>query len=168
MIFLEQPFVVERNGHFRALEKLRPQKCHPLLPSQVADDCSMLPLALSMAGAMAKDQPLDASSWRKVHENLQNKYTKLKEMRSEEMTSQRKSIFSTIDASVDFLPRTVRERLLLMVVLASGVAASSDMLASLWGVVRNYQYLFAWCVGLFTSPLELFSVLIGVLPRTGV
>ena len=109
----------------------------------------MLPLALSMAGAMVKDQPLDASSWRTLHETLQKKYIKLKEMRSEEM----KSIFSTIDASVDILPRIVREQLLLMAVLASGVAASSDMLASLWDVVRNYQYLSAWFVGLYTSPL---------------
>ncbi|CAN0448079.1 unnamed protein product, partial [Ascophyllum nodosum] len=67
----------------------------PTEAKQVADDCSMLPLALSMAGAMAKDQPLDASSWRTLHETLQEKDFKLEEMRSEEMTSQRKSIFST-------------------------------------------------------------------------
>ena len=118
-----------------------------MLPKQVADDCSMLPLALSMAGAMAKDQPLDASSWRTVHKALQEKFIKLKEMRSEEMTSPSKSIFSTIDTSVENLPRTIREQLLLMAVLASGVAASSEMLANLWDVVRNYQYLLAWCVG---------------------
>ena len=123
----------------------------------------MLPLALSMAGAMVKDQPLDASSWRTLHETLQKTPTKLKEMRSEEMTSQSKSIFSTIDASVDILPRTVREQLLLMVVLASGVNASSGMLANLWDVVRNYQYLSAWFVGLCTSPLWGFFPL-GVLP----
>ena len=53
--------------------------------------------------------------------------------------SQSKSIFSTIDASIDILPRTVQEQLLLMAVLASGVAVSSEMLASLWDVVRNYS-----------------------------
>ena len=97
----------------------------------------MLPLALSIAGAMVNDQPLDASSWRTVHESLKKK-NKLRYMRSEEM-SQSKSIFSTIDTSVDILPRTVQEQLLLMAVLASGVAASSEMLASLWDVVRNYS-----------------------------
>ena len=164
MTFLEQPFAAERKLHFLALEKLRQQTCHPILPLQVADDCSMLPVALSMAGAMAKDQPLDASSWMTVHETLQEKYIKLKEMRPEKMTPQAKSIFSTIDASVENLPRTVREQLHLMVVLASGVTASSEMLANLWDVVRSYHYLSVWCVGLYTSPLGLFSVLVGVLP----
>ena len=135
MIFLEQPFAVERRLHFRALECCDRKKCHSILPTQVADDCCMLPLALGIAGAMVKDQPLDASSWRTVHESLRKK-NKLKYMRSEEM-SQSKSIFSTIDASVDILPRTVREQLLLMAVLATGVTASSEMLASLWDVVRN-------------------------------
>ena len=157
MIFLEQPFAAERNLHFLALEKLmRQQACHPIFPLQVADDCSMLPLALSMAGAMAKDQPLDASLWKTVHETLQKKCIKLKDMRQEEMTSQSKSIFSTIDASVDNLSRAVREQLHLMVVLASGVPASSEMLASLWNVVRSYQYLPVWCVCLYTSLLGLF------------
>ena len=114
----------------------------------------MLPLALGMAGAMVKNQPLDASSWRTVHENLKKK-NKLKYMRSEEM-SQSKSIFATIDASVDVLPRTVQEQLLLMAVLASGVAASPEMLASLWDVVRHCQYLSVWCIGLYTSPVGLF------------
>ena len=113
----------------------------------------MLPLALGIAGAMVKNQPLDASSWRTVHENLKKK-SKLKDMRSE-MSHGSKSIFSTIDASVDILPRTVQEQLLLMAVLASGVTASSEMLASLWDVVRNYQYLSAWCIGLYTLLLEL-------------
>ena len=119
----------------------------------------MLPLALNMAGAMVKDQPLDASSWRTLHETLQKKYIKLKEMRSEEM----KSIFSTIDASVDILTRTVREQLHLVAVLTSGVAARYDMLASLWDVVRKYQYLSAWFVGFYTSPLWAFFSP-GVLP----
>ena len=116
----------------------------------------MLPLALSMSGAMAKNQPLDASSWRTLHETLQDKYFKLEDMRSEEMTSQRKSIVSTIYASVEDLPRTVREQLRLMVVMASGVAADSEMLASLWDVVRNYQFLLVGCLGLDTSPQGLF------------
>ena len=113
----------------------------------------MLPLALSMAGAMVKDQPRDASSWRMVHEILQKQIIKLKETRSKEMTSQRKSIFYIINASVDDLAITVRKQLLQMVVLASGVAVTSEMLASLWEVVRNCQYLSARCVGLYTSPL---------------
>ena len=116
----------------------------------------MLPLALSMAGTMAKDQPLDASSWRTLHETLQEKYFKLEEMRPEDMTSQSKSIFSTIHASVDILPRTVREQLRLMVVMASGVAADSEMLASLWDVVRNNQVLLVWCLGLDASPVGRF------------
>ena len=155
-MFYEQPLATEIKLHFRALEKMRPQTCHPTLPSQVADDCSMLPLALSMAGAMARDHPLDASSWRTVHEALQENYIKLKEMRQEEMTPQSMSIFSTIDASVENLPRAVREKLYLMVVLASGVTANSEMLASLWDVVRSYQYLPVWCVALYTSPLGVF------------
>ena len=165
MILLEYPFAVERKLHSCALECQDRKQCHPILPTQVADDCSMLPLALSMAGAMAKDQPLDASSWRTLHETLQEKDFKLEEMRPEEMTSQNKSIFSTIHASVDILPRTVREQLRLMVVMASGVAADLEMLASLWDVVRNYQFLLliAWCLGLDTSPLGLFCSIIGVL-----
>ena len=95
--------------------------------------------------------------------NPTKKVIKLKEMRSEEMTSQSKSIFSTIDASVENLPRNVREQLHLMVVMASGVDADSDMLASLWDVVRNYQFLLGWCLGLDTSPLGLFLSIIGVL-----
>ena len=126
-----------------------------MFPTQVAaDDCSWLPLTLSVAGAMTKKQPPDASSWRAVHDTLEKK---LKEMRSEEMTSRSKSIFSIIDASVEDLPTTVRQQLHLMVVLASGVAANSEMLASLWNVVRNYQYMFACCVGLYGSPLGLPS-----------
>ena len=98
----------------------------------------MLPLALGIAGAMVKY------------------------MRSEEMSHQSKSIFSTIHASVDILPRTVQEQLLLMAVLATGVTASSEMLASLWDVVRNYQYLSAWYIGLYTSPRGLVLSIIGV------
>ena len=118
-----------------------------MFPTQVAaDDCSWLPLTLSVAGAMTKKQPPDALSWRAVHDTVKEKVGKLKEMRSEEMTSRSKSIFSTIDASVEVLPTTVRQRLHLMVVMTSGVAADSEMLASLWDVVSKYQYLSACCV----------------------
>ena len=71
--------------------------------------------------------------------SLQKQVVKLKELRSEDMTLRGKSIFSTINASVEDLPRTVRKQLHVMMVLASGVAANSEMLASLLDVVRNYQ-----------------------------
>ena len=96
----------------------------------------MLPLALGMTGAMAKDEPLDPASWIRVHEKLRVKRIKLREIRSVEVASEHKNIFSTIEASADDLPSTIRKQLQLMAVLASGIAASSDMLANLWDVVR--------------------------------
>lgn len=91
----------------------------------------MLPLALGMAGAMARGQPLQAASWRSVHEKLQRRDTKLRQMQSEHET-----LFSTIEASANELPSSQQQQLRLMAVMASGVSATLDMLASLWDVVR--------------------------------
>ena len=100
----------------------------------------MLPLALGMAGAMAKDQPLRAATWRTVHDKLQVEVIKLEDMKSDEMTSEYNTIKSTIEASVEALPKTARKRFLMMAVMAPGVAANSEMLANLWNVVNGLIY----------------------------
>ena len=92
----------------------------------------MLPLALGVAGALAKDQPLDPASWRTVHENLREKHTDFREMENGKL-------FSAIDASLCDLPFARQEQLRLMAVMASGVAATSEMLANLWEQVCWYS-----------------------------
>ena len=88
----------------------------------------MLPLALGMVGTLAKDQPLDPASWRTVHEKLQGKRTKFREVENGKL-------FSTIDTSLCDLPSTQQEQLQLMAVMVSGVVATAEMLASLWDQV---------------------------------
>ena len=88
----------------------------------------MLPLALGMVGTLAKDQPLDPVSWRTVHEKLQGKHTKFRKVDNAKL-------FYAIDTSVCDLPSTQQEQLQLMAVMASGVVATAEMLASLWDQV---------------------------------
>lgn len=94
----------------------------------MAHDCGLLPLALGMVGALAKERPLDHSSWREVHDKLQEKRTKFRQMENGKL-------FSTIDTSLCDLPLTQREQLQLMAVMASGVHATTEMLANLWAEV---------------------------------
>lgn len=104
----------------------------------------MLPLALGMAGTLAQDRPLDPASWQTVHEKLREKHnTKFREMENGKL-------FSAIDASLCDLPCTQQEQLRLMAVMASGVVATSEMLANLWkqvcfGSVRRRMLLVADC-----------------------
>ena len=91
----------------------------------------MLPLALGIAGRMARGKPLQAASWRSVHGRLQGRSTKLRPMQSEHET-----LFSTIEASANELPSSQQKQLRLLAVMPPGVPATSDMLASLWDVVR--------------------------------
>lgn len=95
---------------------------------QVAGDCGMLPLALGMAGTLAKDQPLDPASWRSLHEKLHETRVKFRQVENGKL-------FSTIDTSLCDLPLAQQEQLQLMAVMASGVVATSDMLANLWDQV---------------------------------
>eukprot|EP00752_Nemacystus_decipiens_P014758 g13139.t2 len=92
---------------------------------KVARDCGMLPMALGMAGTLAKKQPLDPASWRTVHEKLREKRAKFRGMDNGRL-------FSVIDASLCDLPSAQQEQLRLMAVMASGVVATSEMLANLW------------------------------------
>ena len=85
-----------------------------------------------MVGALAKGQPLDPYSWRRVHEKLHEKRTKYRRMENGKL-------FSTIDTSVCDLPLSLREQLQLMAVMAFGVAATTDMLANLWAKVCVHQ-----------------------------
>ena len=94
----------------------------------MAHDCGLLPLALSMAGALAKERPLDPSSWRAVHEKLHEKRTKFRQMENGKL-------FSTIDTSLCELPLAQRQQLQLMAVMASGALATTEMLANLWAEV---------------------------------
>lgn len=95
---------------------------------KVAHDCGVQPLALSMVGYLAKDQPLDPASWRTVHEKLRGTHFKFRKL-------DQARLFSAIDTSFLGLPSNQQEQLQLMAVMASGVAATSEMLASLWNQV---------------------------------
>lgn len=95
----------------------------------------MLPLALNMAGRQAaKSQPQRPDCWQKVHENLKDKATMFGEMKA----SERVHLFSTIETSCDMLPPQQQERFRLMVIVAQGVAATRELLASLWDTVRAF------------------------------
>jgi len=109
----------------------------------VAHDCGLLPLALGMAGKLAKEQPLEPSSWRAVHEKVHKKRTKFRQMENGKL-------FSTIDTSLCDLPLTQQEYLQLLAVLASGVVAPTDMLANLWDQVRTCLHI---CQNVFLSRL---------------
>lgn len=91
----------------------------------------MLPLALGIAGAMAKDRPLAAASWQSVHDQLHAKRDNFMDMEEEAQAA----LFSAIEASRSRLPLTQQRQLQLMVVLAPGVVATCDMLANLWDTV---------------------------------
>lgn len=97
--------------------------------TQVARDCGMLPLVLSIAGALAKDKPLDPTSWRRLHEKLQDKREKFRDM-------EHGKLFATIDASSSSLPLSQKKQLQLMAVLPSGISANSEELSNLWDQVR--------------------------------
>lgn len=116
--------------HSPSTETCVPMPRLPLL--QVARDCGMLPLALSMVGTLAKDQPLDPASWRLLHEKLSVKHNKFLDM-------QNGKLFYAIDVSLRSLPSNQQEQLQLMAVMASGVVATSEMLASLWDQVGEIQ-----------------------------
>lgn len=89
----------------------------------------MLPLVLSIAGALAKDNPLDPASWRKLHEKLQDKREKFRDM-------EHGRLFATIDTSIIDLPLSQKKQFQLMSVMAPGVSANSEMLSNLWNQVR--------------------------------
>lgn len=91
----------------------------------------MLPLALGMAGALAKGQPLKPECWRLVHK-------KLKEIRTKFRDVERGALFATIDASSQNLPQAQKHQFQLMAVLASGLPATQDMLANLWETVCQH------------------------------
>ena len=88
----------------------------------------MLPLALGIVGALAKDRPLDPASWRMVHEKLRTSRTKFVEM------DKRKLLF-VFETSISELPPAQQEQLHLLAVMASGVVATPEMLANLWDQV---------------------------------
>ncbi|CAM9263687.1 unnamed protein product [Choristocarpus tenellus] len=96
---------------------------------QVACDCGMNPLALSMAGTLVKDQPLLSTSWQRVHIELQNVYTKL---RGKKVPHELTYIFSVLDLNYSNLPEAQRLQLHFMAIMAKGIPATSEMLASLW------------------------------------
>ncbi|CAM9675009.1 unnamed protein product [Scytosiphon promiscuus] len=93
--------------------------------AQVVRDCGFLPLALGMVGKLARDQPLDPCSWRRLHDNLQGKSSKFRRLENGKL-------FSSIETSLRGLPNAQQEQLQLMAVMASGVAVTPEMLANLW------------------------------------
>lgn len=108
----------------------------PLGVEQVAEMCGRLPLALSMAGRLGKDNPLQSSWWRSVLDKLQDKRRMLKH----EKGSENGVLFPVIDATFDALPRRQKELFRLMVVISAGVQLTTKMMASLWEMVRTYVY----------------------------
>lgn len=97
---------------------------------QVAHDCGLLPLALGIVGNLAREQPLDPVSWQTLHDDLQRKWAKFRQLDNGKL-------FSTMDMSLCNLPRAQQEELQLMAVMASGIAATPEMLANLWDQVRS-------------------------------
>lgn len=95
----------------------------------------MLPLALGMAGVLAKKHgsPLNPDCWWKVHDDLEKKSYKFRRMKLREREG---TLFSVIDASFDILPTDQMDQFQLMAVMAPGIPTQPDMLANLWNTVR--------------------------------
>ncbi|CAM9436286.1 unnamed protein product, partial [Hapterophycus canaliculatus] len=100
----------------------------PADAEKVADDCCLLPLALGIVGNLARDEPLDPVSWQMLHDKLQEKPVKFRRLENGKL-------FSMIETSLRGLPSAQQEQLQLMAVMASGVAATREMLANLWAQV---------------------------------
>lgn len=86
-----------------------------------------------MVGYSAREQPLDPISWRRLHDKLQQKSVKIRQLENGKL-------FSTIETSLHGLPRAQQEQLQLMAVMPSGVAATPEMLANLWDQVGSHGF----------------------------
>lgn len=97
----------------------------------------MLPLALSMAGRVAITESSKCTFGQRVHKRLRDhKTTFLKKNLQEEKLT----LFSVISATNDLLSTDEEDRFFLLAVMAPGVPATQDMLANLWGTVREFAF----------------------------
>lgn len=100
--------------------------------AQVIRKCGKLPLAVSMAGNLGRDDPQEPQCWRSVLDKLQDKEKMWRQM---ELTGDGRTLFPVIDVSFDMLPSLQRDQFKLMVVMAPRVPITPDMLANLWDTV---------------------------------
>lgn len=100
---------------------------------KVAEACERLPLALSMAGRLGREDPLNPDSWTGVLEELNDKNAMFQE---EEVSDDGSLLFSVIKVAFDKLPHRQKEQFSLMVVMAPGVTITTEIMASLWDMVR--------------------------------
>ncbi|CAM9160206.1 unnamed protein product [Choristocarpus tenellus] len=97
---------------------------------QVARDCGFLPLALAIVGSMmyVKSSPSSPDTWKNVHEQLKHKSHMLQGLQFKEDSK----LYSVLALSFCSLTPDLMERFSYLVVLASGVSATSEMLEQLW------------------------------------
>lgn len=93
----------------------------------------MLPLALNVVGALARERPLEAATWQGLHDELQTKRVELFESEPEHEAH----LFAAVDAGIGHLPEPKKERFSLLAVMSPGAIATPDMLANLWDMVRE-------------------------------
>lgn len=91
---------------------------------QVAGKCGRLPLALSMAGRLGREDPLSPSCWTHVLESLRDR----KMLRQEEVSENGGALFPVLDLTLNMLTRRLKEEFKLMAVVAPGVPVATDNL----------------------------------------
>lgn len=93
----------------------------------------MLPLALNVVGALARDRPLEAATWQRLHDELRAKRVEVFASDPERVAH----LFAAVDAGIGYLSGPHKERFRLLAVMSPGAMATTDMLASLWDMVRE-------------------------------
>lgn len=87
-------------------------------------------MALSMAGRLGREDPLNPTFWReRVLDSLRDKYKKFKEKKISEDGG---VLFPVIDVTFDRLPERQQQQFKLMVVVAPGILVATEMMACLW------------------------------------
>lgn len=86
-----------------------------------------------MAGRLGREDPLNADSWTGVLDELNDKNAMFEE---EEVGDDGSDIFPIIKVVFDKLPHRQKEQFSLMVVMAPGVPITTEIMASLWDMVR--------------------------------
>ena len=103
--------------------------------TQVAEHCAMLPLALNVVGSLARDDPLEATTWQRLHDELLAKRIELLESEPECAAH----VFAVVCAGLCHLSEAQKGQFLLLAVLSPGAIATTDMLANLWDTVGRFK-----------------------------
>lgn len=105
----------------------------PPIANELIQECGRLPLALSMVGAMVRDEPL--AYWRTVLEDLRN--ADLEEIKTQFPNYPYTDVLRALQVSVDGLNDTEGARYIALAVLLEDMSPAPEVQQCLWGVDKG-------------------------------